>query len=245
MLVASNRRILGDDGKVKVTRYTATADGSSMFIHPRSETEYLLIEYRARQLRDAALPDAGLAVWHIDELGSNAEPKLAAEGHRHYECRLLQADLRDDLEAGSGPGTEGDESDLFPAGAGPVFASANLPRWWSGHGTGAQLRDLREVVTLRTRLLTSARLAAVGELAAGIAHEINNPLAYINANLRALRDQWLTLAEASDEAKTETRRYAKRQLTWLSRNMIAWKWTDTQETEGNTAAIIDFIKSKA
>jgi two-component system, NtrC family, sensor kinase len=49
---------------------------------------------------------------------------------------------------------------------------------------------------LRTRLITSARLAAVGELAAGIAHEINNPLAYIGANLRALREHWNTIAEA-------------------------------------------------
>jgi signal transduction histidine kinase len=58
------------------------------------------------------------------------------------------------------------------------------------------VRDLREVVSLRSRLLTSARLAAVGELAAGLAHEINNPLAYIGANLRALREHWNGLAEA-------------------------------------------------
>ena len=58
------------------------------------------------------------------------------------------------------------------------------------------LRDLREVANLRSRLLTSARLAAVGELAAGIAHEINNPLAYIGTNLRSLREQWRKLAEA-------------------------------------------------
>ena len=58
------------------------------------------------------------------------------------------------------------------------------------------VRDLREVVSLRVRLLTSARLAAVGELAAGLAHEINNPLAYIGANLRALRQHWSDLGEA-------------------------------------------------
>jgi signal transduction histidine kinase len=58
------------------------------------------------------------------------------------------------------------------------------------------IRDLREVVGLRNRLLTSARLAAVGQLAAGIAHEINNPLAYIGANLRTLRASWLGLADA-------------------------------------------------
>jgi PAS domain S-box-containing protein len=52
------------------------------------------------------------------------------------------------------------------------------------------VRDLRELVSLRNRLLLSGRLAAVGELAAGIAHEINNPLAYLRANLNLLRQHW-------------------------------------------------------
>ncbi len=34
----------------------------------------------------------------------------------------------------------------------------------------------------------------------------------------------LTFEEAVINAKTDTRRYAKRQMTWLKRNMIAWKW---------------------
>jgi signal transduction histidine kinase len=50
------------------------------------------------------------------------------------------------------------------------------------------VRDLREVVALRSRLLTSGRMAAVGELAAGIAHELNNPIAYVRANLSVLRE---------------------------------------------------------
>ena len=49
------------------------------------------------------------------------------------------------------------------------------------------VRDLREVTTLRSHLVTSGRLAAVGQLAAGIAHEINNPIAFVQANLSALR----------------------------------------------------------
>jgi signal transduction histidine kinase len=55
------------------------------------------------------------------------------------------------------------------------------------------LRDLTEVAELRDRLLLSGRLAAVGELAAGIAHEINNPLAFVRANLSMLRQNWGSL----------------------------------------------------
>jgi PAS domain S-box-containing protein len=50
--------------------------------------------------------------------------------------------------------------------------------------------DQREVVSLRDRVITSDRLAAVGQLAAGIAHEINNPLAFVRTNLNLLRQQW-------------------------------------------------------
>jgi len=50
------------------------------------------------------------------------------------------------------------------------------------------VRDLREVSALRKRLLLSGRMAAVGALAAGIAHELNNPLAYVRSNLAVLRE---------------------------------------------------------
>ncbi len=38
------------------------------------------------------------------------------------------------------------------------------------------------------RLLQSEKLAALGQLAAGVAHEINNPIGYVKSNLGTLRD---------------------------------------------------------
>ena len=57
------------------------------------------------------------------------------------------------------------------------------------------VHDVREVATLRNRLLLSARLAAVGELAAGIAHEINNPIAFVRSNLGLLHEHWQQIAK--------------------------------------------------
>ncbi len=80
----------------------------------------------------------------------------------------------------------------------PVSISTTSLRDRRGGEIGLVLvvRDLDELVTLRDRLILSGRLAAVGELAAGIAHEINNPLAFVQANLRLLRQHWEALGSA-------------------------------------------------
>ena len=63
------------------------------------------------------------------------------------------------------------------------------------------VRDLREIAALRSGLIMSARLAAVGELAAGIAHEVNNPIAFVQSNLNQLPAHW-EAAEKSMEPET-------------------------------------------
>ncbi len=70
----------------------------------------------------------------------------------------------------------------------PVAISTSLLRDKLHNPIGLVLvvRDLREIASLRRRLIVSDRLAAVGQLAAGIAHEINNPVAFVRANLGSL-----------------------------------------------------------
>lgn len=46
-------------------------------------------------------------------------------------------------------------------------------------------RQHQELSTAQARLLHADRLAAIGQMAASIAHEINNPAAYVSANLTA------------------------------------------------------------
>jgi two-component system NtrC family sensor kinase len=64
-------------------------------------------------------------------------------------------------------------------------------------GVVVVLRDMREIEDLRRAMLTQARLAAVGELAAGLAHEINNPLAFVRANLSQLKGHWEEVCSGS------------------------------------------------
>jgi signal transduction histidine kinase len=45
----------------------------------------------------------------------------------------------------------------------------------------------------QTQLLQSEKMASIGQLAAGIAHEINNPVGFINSNLQSFDGYWKNL----------------------------------------------------
>jgi len=57
-------------------------------------------------------------------------------------------------------------------------------------------KNLREA---QEQLLQSEKMASLGQLSAGIAHEINNPIGYINSNLKTIRGYGNTLVKALEQ----------------------------------------------
>ncbi len=50
-------------------------------------------------------------------------------------------------------------------------------------GVVATFQDLTEIKQLQRQVLQAEKMASIGQLAAGVAHEINNPMGFIHANL--------------------------------------------------------------
>jgi two-component system cell cycle sensor histidine kinase/response regulator CckA len=87
-------------------------------------------------------------------------------------------------------------------GASCIFEGISIPLMFEGKRSVASLlRDLTERKRMEQRLLLADRMVSVGTLAAGIAHEINNPLAYVMANLSFIQEEIEEIATNIPESK--------------------------------------------
>jgi M6 family metalloprotease-like protein len=126
---------------------TLVSGKNEVFIYPKNQTEYFMIENRQKSGRDASLPGSGLAIWHVDELGSNNYEQM--DKNRHYECSLEQADNKFDLEHGN---NYGDSTDLFNAQNNDTFTDSTNPnsKWWDGKESGMSVLEISETGTEMT-----------------------------------------------------------------------------------------------
>ena len=91
-------------------------------------------------------------------------------------------------------------------------------------------RDVAERRRIEQRMLASDRMASVGALAAGVAHEINNPLAYVIANLSIARESLALVPPSSatqeiDDALAQAREGAER-VRAIVRDLKSFTRTD-------------------
>ena len=119
------------------THLSLSAGQNDFAIYPKNQTEYFIVENRYKTGRDASLPSSGLAIWHVDELGSNNNEHMTPA--LHYELSLEQADNRFDLERKKYH--SGDLDDLYPNDGNNSFTDSTTPssKWWDGSASALEI----------------------------------------------------------------------------------------------------------
>jgi PAS domain S-box-containing protein len=75
-------------------------------------------------------------------------------------------------------------------------------------GTVVIFSDVSELVQLQSQVLHTEKMASLGRLAAGVAHEINNPMGFVNANLAQMEEYLGDLARLFEAARGGPERFA-------------------------------------
>jgi len=111
-----------------------------------------------------------------------------------------------------------------------------------GHMFEAQLDEATK------RLVQSEKLASLGELAAGVAHEINNPVGYVSSNLTTLQKYLAVYEKVLDAPATDPAEMValKKKLNYaFIRDDLQSLLKETQEGVGRVKAIIQDLKDYA
>ena len=179
-------------------------------------------EQRYRRLLDQA--DVGLLVWDSNTLRiveANAKVcELIGEESAHLVDRSLdelfaKRDHRKYAEALRAISEQGKvdltevELEHRQLGSIPVAISSSLVRVGDETLVLGLVRDLTETraserrdVLLNEEITRSERMASIGQLAAGVAHEINNPMSYVASNMNQLSDFAKQLADLTEQSVT-------------------------------------------
>jgi PAS domain S-box-containing protein len=92
----------------------------------------------------------------------------------------------------------------------PVAISASPLVDADGTQLGAVLifSDVSELVQLQSQVLHTEKMASLGRLAAGVAHEINNPMGFVHANLAQMEEYLADVSKLLDAARDGPERFA-------------------------------------
>lgn len=147
---------------------TLPVGANDFAMYGKNTGEYFLVENRVKSGRDASLPSEGLAIWHVDEDGSNDNEHMTS--NLHYELSLEQADGKFSLESSR---SIGDATDLYGQ-ENKRFADSTTPKskWWDGTSSNLDLYNISSPgtdITFKSKLFDDGGLQTVnGESTPGL-----------------------------------------------------------------------------
>jgi PAS domain S-box-containing protein len=146
----------------------------------------LLLLYGSRELRDRLSLDEWLGYVHPDDRESMAAEIGGLHGNRETIDRQYRV--------------------VWPDGSTHWLHSRAL-RLFDEQGRPSRVVgvdfDISEIKELQSQLAQAQKLESVGQLATGVAHEINTPIQYIGDNGKFLQDAFRDLIQVSSGPKTQ------------------------------------------
>ena len=137
--------------------------------------------------------DYRIQVWNRKrETGTQGIPRTEAVGRRLFEVltRHPAAELKAEFDRVFETGAiEQVELEVPQGGEMRYFRTTKIPMRLDGEGITHVItigEDVTEWRAIQVQIMQSEKLAAIGQLAAGIMHEVNNPLATIGACVAAM-----------------------------------------------------------
>ncbi|TXT41199.1 MAG: two component transmembrane sensor histidine kinase [Comamonadaceae bacterium] len=178
-----------------------TGDGTMTFV---SDNALRLLDYKPEDM--VADPSFWFDHIHPEDIANifSSFAQIFTEGQRSYEYRFRTCDgrylwMHDNLRLIRD--AEGKPLEVVGSLT-DITERKQMEEALKKKGDEQQLL-IKQLQEAQAQLLQSEKMASIGQLAAGIAHEINNPIGFINSNMGSLKnyvDTLCTLVDGLDQS---------------------------------------------